>query len=108
MELLAAYRVTGSRERMVRFTNRFGNNAQLVKVVAGMVATDRTHPHQFDSWLESLPDFVVSDGKIADNIDRLFQYALGQLKRFEAKVLLHVTTLSGPVSYTEYAPPLRF
>jgi len=101
IDLLAAYGVSGSHSQITSLTHKVGNHALLVKLIAGMVARDRAHPRQFDAWLNARPEFSPNHRTVAENITQVFAYALRQLRPFQMKVLLHVTVLSGAVSYDE-------
>jgi tetratricopeptide (TPR) repeat protein len=87
LNLWREFKVSGSREQLLKVFHSFGNYPLLTRALAGEVAGYRPAPRDFDRWREDNPNFNPAQLDLKNAKTHVLEYALRGLGEIQRKVL---------------------
>ena len=99
ISLWREFKVSGSREELLRLFETFENHPLLLQSLATEVALFRRAPGDFDKWREAHPDFNPFNLPLVQVRSHVLAFALRGLESFTRKLLHTVAAFRMPTTY---------
>lgn len=100
LQLWEKFEITGSKNNLLPLFNSFDNYPLLIRALAGEIASFRASPKDFDKWIKANPTFNPFRLPIIQRKSHVLKYAIRGLDSNTRIVLLTISALRMPVTYS--------